>query len=318
MSISALSGPLVVFGVGAAAASANGGTTDYNPQLGPSAFLCGSMLLDPRTFFGYDPGRAATAQTRGWSMVSTIPLVDAAPATQAAANIAAAAVPVAGTAMTLVSSTGSGVTVGISIQRADTGATVTGLLALDGAMDTVKYGDDRSVQIWDPTKALCRNIRITSVGNDSTATFTVRGYDLYGQPMSEIITGANAGIATGIKCFKYVASVTPAGTLSGANASVGTGDVFGFPLRVDDFSDAQIFWNSALITASTGFTAAVTTDPATGTTGDVRGKYGVQSASDGSKKLILRVTPKPSALAASMSTSGMTMTGLLGVTQFTN
>ena len=89
----------------------------------------------------------------------------------------------------------------------------------------------------------------------------------------------------------------------------------GFPLRIDTFSDAQIFWNSALITASTGFTAAVTTDPATGTTGDVRGKYGVQSASDGTKKLVLRVTPKPSALAA---TNGLSMTGLLGVTQFTN
>jgi hypothetical protein len=57
MAISALTGPLVVFGVGAAAASANGGTTDYNPQIGPSAFLCGSMLLDPRTFYGYDPGQ---------------------------------------------------------------------------------------------------------------------------------------------------------------------------------------------------------------------------------------------------------------------
>lgn len=314
MAISALSGPLVVFGAGASA-TLSGVTTDYNPQIGPSAFICGAMLLDPRTFFGYDPGQSATAQTRGWSMVSTIPLVDAVPATQAAANIAAAAVPVAGTAMTLVSASGSGVTVGTSIQRADTGATVTGLLALDSAMDTVKFGDDQSIQIWDPTKALCRNIRITSVGDDSGATFTVRGYDLYGQPMSEIITGAAAGIATGIKCFKYIASVTPAGTLSGSNASVGTGDVFGFPLRIDTFSDAQIFWNSALITASTGFTAAVTTDPATGTTGDVRGKYGVQSASDGSKRLVLRVTPKPSALAA---TNGLSMTGLLGVTQFTN
>jgi hypothetical protein len=72
----------------------------------------------------------------------------------------------------------------------------------------------------------------------------------------------------------------------------------------------RVYVGSAAKTSSPGLTAAATAM--------IIGQYGVQSASDGSKKLILRVTPKPSALAASMSTSGMTMTGLLGVTQFTN
>ena len=38
-------------------------------------------------------------------------------------------------------------------------------------------------QAWDPTKAISRNVRITSAGDDSGKTFAVVGYDLYGYPM---------------------------------------------------------------------------------------------------------------------------------------
>ena len=72
---------------------------------------------------------------------------------------------------------------------------------------------------------------------------------------------------------------------SASTVSVGTADVFGFPLRADAFAYVPIYWNNTLITASTGFVAAVTTDPATVSTGDVRGTYAVQTASDDTKKL---------------------------------
>lgn len=301
MTTSAWAGPIVAFG-----RSASG--SDTNPDRGPSMFDQGFALLDPRAVVGYTPGRE---RATGWMAASRLPLIDAAPSALAANNIAAAQVPVANTPLTLVSSSGAGITVSTSIVRIDTGATVTGLLAIDSAMDTVKFGSSENLRVWDPTKAISRNLRITSVGNDSGATFTVRGYDLYGQPMTETITGANAGIAAGVKAWKYIASITPAGTLSGSNVSVGTGDVFGLPLRADHWGDLTVFWNSALITAATGFTAAVTTDPATAITGDVRGTYAVQAtASDGTRRLQLFLTPKPANLE--------TVVGLLGVTQFSS
>lgn len=299
MASSAHAGPVVAYGQAPAA--------DYNLSAPcPSLFNAGVGILDPRSYYGYSPGGRRKAH--GFLSASRVCTLDVVPSALAAANIAAAQVPVAGTALTLVSSTGSGVTVGQSVVNPNTGvATAATLLALDGASTPTSVGQDGRWAIWNPATLLARNVRITSVGNDSGATFTVSGYDVYGVPMTETITGANAGIASGIKTFKYIASVTPAGTLSGSNASVGTGDVMGLPLRADYFGDLDIVWNNAGITASTGFTAAVTTSPATATTGDVRGRYAVQSASDGTKRLQVFQTVS---LANIVS-----VTGMFGVTQ---
>lgn len=299
MSASAFSGPLVVYGAAPYA-------TETNEDRGPSAFDQGMALLDPRTPFTYTPGISDTRKFYG-HLASGVVCIDAVPSTLSAANIAAAQVPVAGTALTLVSSTGSGITVSTSITSASTGLAVTGLLAIDTAMSPVTFGSAAQTSVWDPTKAISRNLRITSVGDDSGATFTVVGYDLYGYPVTETITGANAGIAAGVKAFKYIASVTPAGTLSGSNASVGTGDVIGLPLRADYFGQVRIVYNDAAITATTGFTAAVTST-ATATTGDVRGTYALQTASNGTRRLHVYVHPS----VANISSS----TGLYGVAQY--
>lgn len=282
MTVTADAGPFIGFGQSPVAGQ------EYNQDRGPSMFDMGAALLDPRQGFTWNPGSQRAAI--GWYGVNRICTVDAVPSTLAANNIVTSQVPVAGTALTLTA--GTGVTGSSSVVNQATGQTVTGLLALDQAMGTVDAGGGGQVKLWDPTKALTRNVRITSVGNDTGATFVVRGYDLYGFPMAETITGANATVASGIKCFKYIASITPAGTLSGSAVTVGTGDVFGFPIRSDIFSSEEIWWNAALITASTGYTAAVTTNPNTVTLGDVRGKYNVQSASDNAKRLIVFQTPR--------------------------
>lgn len=279
-----------------------------NGQQGPSSFIHGMALLDPRTPYTYVQGQGDSVPSYA-HYATEISCINAVPSALAAANIAAAQVPVAATAMTLVSSSGSGITVGTSIWSPSSSSTVSSLLAIDTAMAGVACGTTGTLKLWDPTKAIARNVRITSVGNDSGATFTVAGYDLYGYAMTETITGANAGVASGAKAFKYIASVTPAGTLSGSNASVGTGDVIGLPIRADTFGRVRVFWNSAAITASTGFTAAVTTDPATATTGDVRGTYALQSSSDGTKRLEVYVTPT---VANAVLTTNV---GLYGVTQ---
>lgn len=310
MSVTAIDGPFIVYGQ-AAAAGGLGNAQDYNPHRGPSLFDQGAGILDPRFPFSYEPGGKNT-RPYGWWGTTLIPVIDQVPSTLTTTAIAGAQVPVAGTALTLVSATGAGVTVGASVVNAVTGRTVTGLLAIDGAGGAVAFGQSGGVNIWDPTKCLARNVRIASVGNDSGATFTVAGYDIYGYPMTETITGSNATTASGAKAFKYVASITPAGTLSGSNVSAGQGDVIGFPLRVDRMSSIDIYWpEPTLITSSTGFTAAVTS-AASATTGDVRGTYALQTASNNSRRMVMFITPS----VANIGTyTGTYPSGLLGVIQ---
>jgi len=113
----------------------------------------------------------------------------------------------------------------------------------------------------------------------------------------------------GKKAFKYIKSCTVSGAAT--TIGVGTTDIFGIPLRSDALLFySRLWWNAAEITATTGYVAADTTSPATATTGDVRGTYAVQSASDGSKRLQIALIIPPANLG--------TVTGLLGVNQFAN
>lgn len=280
-----------------------GGLTTFGAAQ-PSAFDRAMALLDPRPQFTYAPG---DSPFYGWLTGNGgFTVIDQVPSAISAVALAAAQVPVAATPLTLAA--GAGITAGVSIVNALTGATVTGLHAIDGAMGTVAFGESGQLLIWDPTKACARALQFTSVGNDSAATVTTRGYDVYGFPMTETVTLANAGVVTGKKAFKYVASITPAGTLSGANLSVGQSDKFGFPLRVDTQGYASIWWpEPALIVAATGFTAAVTTT-ASATTGDVRGTYALQSPSDATKRMTMFIAP-------SVANIG-TINGICGVPQF--
>lgn len=302
MTYSAWSGPVIGFG--------QGDPSNYNPDRAPSVFDQGALLMDPR--FPYVPGRNPVKSVVGYPMFNDVLQVSAVPSTIATANIAALQVPVAATPITLVPSTGAGITIGQTITRSDTKAIVTGLRVIDSAVSMIAFGQGGAglggpITCPDPATTLARNVRITSVGNDTPATFIVRGYDQYFFPMTETITGSNASVASGKKAFKYIQSITPAGTPSGSNISVGTGDLYGFGMRVDFFDLNTIYWNSATIIAATGFTAAVTTTP-TAITGDVRGTYGVQSASDGTKRLTMYVTP----LISNIQTAA----GIFGPTQF--
>lgn len=146
-------------------------------------------------------------------------------------------------------------------------------------------------RFFDPTQAIARNVTISSNAGSTAQNVTVVGYDIYGVRMTETIAFAGGAVTTsGKKAFKYILSVTPATTDAGHLMSVGTGDVYGFNVRNDKFEDVNIFWAGAFITASTGWLAAVLTNPATATTGDVRGTYAVQSASDGTKRLAIFIS----------------------------
>ena len=169
------------------------------------------------------------------------------------------------------------------------------------------FGAPASVYLWNPQALVSRAVSVTGSSSSTGGNITISGYDIYGVPMSEVIAApAGATTVNGKKAFKYISSVVPAFT-DAHNYSVGTTDIYGFPLRSDFFSDVAINYNAAAVTANTGYVAAVTTSPATTTTGDVRGTYALQSASDGSKRLAIRQFILP----ANMSS----VTGLFGVTQ---
>ena len=135
MSISAFSGPVVSFGSSASS------TSESNPEAGTSLFYAGAGILDPRPFYAYSPGQDFGADTAGWLGNDGVNTLNVVPYTLSNVAIAAAAVTVANTPMTLVSANSSttGVAVAQSIARADTGATVTGLLALDGFTSVSGY-----------------------------------------------------------------------------------------------------------------------------------------------------------------------------------
>lgn len=314
MSVSATPGPHIVFGqvpqLGSGQASR---APDYNPDRSYSATDMGFGLLDPR--LAWLPG---ASNTQGTTAAAIIPsgggfiAQDFTPAVLGLAVVAAAANAASGVPMTLVSAAGGGIGVlGSAAFHPPTGITVPlGTLVIDQPTTWLTLSQNNLVVVLDARTTCARALQVTGAASGTGGAFLVSGADLYGVPMTELITAtAGATSVSGKKAFKYIYSVTPQFT-DAHTYSVGTTDVFGFPVRVDEFFVTTIYWNNGSIGANTGFLAAVTTNPATNVTGDVRGTYAVQSASDGTKKLqtILEVVPWNAPKTGDNS-------GIFGVTQ---
>ena len=181
--------------------------------------------------------------------------------------------------------------------------------------------------LWDPTQATARCLRIiSSSASDTNAfTITVRGWDVYGIPMTETIALNGTTAVYGKKAWKYVNTIqfnhAGGGTTTGT-ITLGTGDVFGIPLKSDFFEYMSIYWNGALQTANTGWLVADSTIPATATTGDTRGTIqlgvngggtGYTTSPNGSIRLAVFMSmPAYNALNA----NNLNYTTMFGVTQF--
>jgi len=87
-----------------------------------------------------------------------------------------------------------------------------GNLTIGGAL-----ADGGSVTLTD-----ARNVIITSAGDDRGITFTVTGTDESGDAQTEVITGANAGVATGTSYFTTITQIAASGASAG-NVEAGTG-----------------------------------------------------------------------------------------------
>jgi hypothetical protein len=139
------------------------------------------------------------------------------------------------------------------------------------------YWISGAAAILNPAETLARSLIITcNNALGATTTFTVKGYDIYGMPMSEAITVTPASSVTayGLKAWKYIASITPNATDGTYTFEVGLNDVFGLPLRALKWDQiANSTWAAGALTANTNtfFTVPDMTTPATTTTGDVRG-----------------------------------------------
>lgn len=126
-----------------------------------------------------------------------------------------------------------------------------------------------------------RNVTTTSSGNDSGTTYTVTGEDDYGNTVVENIAGGNIATSQGNKAFKKITSIVASGAGTG-NISFGFGDKLGFPVHVPGAGNIvrEILDGAA---ATAGTLAAGSTSTQTATTGDVRGTYIPNSATNGSR-----------------------------------
>lgn len=214
--------------------------------------------------------------------------------------------------------TGSGYTGTYNVSQSQTIGSGTITAGIQTPTDcAVRYGLSGSggpgaIAAWNPMTIVGRSIAVTAASGATYATATVSGYDVYGYPMSEAVTIVAGSTVNTLKAFKYVKSIVlSGGTADTTHAySIGTADVFGFPLRSDTFGDVSINYAASLtavtgITAATGYLPAITIT-ATTTTGDVRGTYAA-AAQTGTKRLIVRQSPQAYNLG---STSG-----LFGITQ---
>ena len=152
----------------------------------------------------------------------------------------------------------------------------------------------------------------TASGSPTSANFTISGYDYYGQAMTEVIaSGTVASTATnGKKAFYQISSIAvSAGTT--VAVSVGTSDVLGCPIRFTDIGYViSAGWANALAEDTGTAVVADMTNPATSTTGDVRGTYVPSSATNGVRRLVMSL-----AVPAIAVGPNATRLGALGVTQ---
>lgn len=298
----------------------------FGSDAAPSFVAWGSGLQDHRLPWDMYAGPAGSAGVGVLGFYGEEPIaISAVPAAVVAGNIAAAQVPVNGTNLTLAGAS-TGITVATAAAPLTTimpgflatgQAPLTAGVIIDVAPTPLTFGLRFKQGFYDRTKMIARAVSVTGVAAGVGGAFLVSGFDVYGYAMSELIT-ATAGATTvnGKKAFKVVTSIRPSFSDPGHNYSFQTTDIIGLPILTRRFEDLLMVYNNTSIAAATGFVAADVTAPATTTTGDVRGTYVLQSASDNAKRFSAQISPSLADLAsAQFSNPSSLTTGLFGQPQ---
>jgi hypothetical protein len=262
----------------------------------PSMDFLASGVQDHRWPYNARGSSAAQPGVLGWYAPASIMVANFVPAVAAAANIAAAQIVANGTAMTLAAASGAGIIVASAAAPASfypAGLSLTAGCVIDALPTLAAFGTagDFNTSFFDRATCVGRCVSVTAPAGATGGGVLIKGYDVYGYPMSQLVTAVAGITVNSLKAFKAVISATPQFTDAAHNYSVGVADTFGLGILASYWGDLDVTWNNAYVTASTGFTAADATSPATTTTSDVRGTYAVQSPSDGVKRLQISVTP---------------------------
>lgn len=306
------------------------GNSGADPSAAPSHTFLGGGIQDHRMPYGGRGASPTQAGIIGWYGFQPF-VADYVPSTLAPANIAPGGNATSGQPIPLVTTSGAGITVLAAptsflpnpIRGAGGGQSVfgtatqniipAGSVVIDGVPQVLSFGTmlgSFNTGFYDPGTCVGRAVSVTGAAGGTGGAILVSGYDTYGFPLREQITAAAGATVNGHKAFKAISSVVPQFT-DAHTYSVGTADVYGIGLFTRRFSHLEIEWNEALVTTNTGFVAADTTNPATNVTGDVRGTYAVQSASNGTNRLVITCSPSIADLAGAL---GITQ-GLFGVPQ---
>jgi hypothetical protein len=256
------------------------------PDAAPSIIHMGLAVQDPRV--PYSPG----AQTGNFALIGHFlggmgRSGGEAPSAISTTNIAAAQHTVSGTPLTLVSTTGAGITVLATAFRCFGSDNVipAGSLVIDGVPTYGAFGSGFLTGIYDPAASLGRAVSVTAAAGATATTMLIKGADVYGFPMSQLVTISAGATVNTLKTFKFIYSATPTGTDSSHNYNIGTADIWGCPIVCSHFSDALVYWNNVLQLVAT-YVAPDATNPATTATGDVRGTFGpFGSASNGTLRI---------------------------------
>lgn len=127
-----------------------------------------------------------------------------------------------------------------------------------------------------------------------TAILTITGYDQYGQLQTEV-SGSGTSF-TGKKAFAAVISAVPSANVTGA--TVGTGNVLGLPFRIESGNLITATFNDAADAGT--LVLPDLTQPATSSTGDVRGTYAAAGTLNGAKflSILLKVRSRVSTVGS--------------------
>jgi hypothetical protein len=180
-------------------------------------------------------------------------------------------------------------------------------------------------RFMNPREMLSRGLAVqASTVQAGTGTILISGWDVWGQPMTELVTALGTTSAYTKKAFKYVQSAVPQtlGTTITATYTLGLSDVFGFPFRTDqpEYITAQA--GGTTLSNTVGITTAVIT-AATNTTGDVRGTIQVSGLGGGTaisavatsnnvKRLVVIQSPNN---WQTLFTNPLNLTPMFGTTQ---
>lgn len=115
-----------------------------------------------------------------------------------------------------------------------------------------------------------------------TPTVVVFGYDFWGQPMSETLTGNGTTAVNGVKAFKTVTRYTST-AVAATTLSIGFAGILGLPYKAIKCISEEL--DDVIVGTLGTLTTPVLTDPQTAITGDPRGRYTPNSTLTGSARL---------------------------------